>query len=72
MNKKQRDDRRHQEDLALTRALLWVAAAVVLEGLLVFLNRFYINYHLTESESISWSSSKTCSSGYVSVAWWWR
>ena len=50
MNKKQRDDRRHQEDLALTRALLWVAAAVVLEGLLVFLNRFYINYHLTESE----------------------
>ena len=46
MDKKQREDRRHQEDLALTRALLWVAAAVVLEALLVFLNRFYINYHL--------------------------
>ena len=46
MDKKQREDRRHQEDLALTRALLWVAAAVVLEALLVFLKRFYINYHL--------------------------
>ena len=34
MDKKQREDRRHQEDLALTRALLWVAAAVILEGLL--------------------------------------
>lgn len=49
MDKKQREDRRHQEDLALTRALFWVAAAVVLEALLVFLNRFYINYHLDNS-----------------------
>ena len=49
MDKKQRDDRRHQEDVALTRALLWVAAAVILEALLVFLNRFYINYSLDET-----------------------
>ena len=52
MDKKQRDDRRHQEDVALTRALLWVAAAVVLEALLVFLNRFYINYYLDEIEFV--------------------
>ncbi len=52
MDKKQREDRRHQEDLALTRALLWVAAAVILEGLLVFLNRFYINYYVDEIEFV--------------------
>ena len=52
MDKKQRDDRRHQEDRALTRALLWVAAAVILEALLVFLNRFYINYYVDEIEFV--------------------
>ena len=34
MDKRQREERRRQEDIALQRALLWVAAAVVLEGLL--------------------------------------
>lgn len=48
MDKKQREARRHQEDVALTRALLWIAAAVVLEALLVLVNRFYINYYLDE------------------------
>ena len=46
MDKKQREARRHQEDVALSRALLWVVAAVVLEGLLVLVNRFYINYNV--------------------------
>lgn len=48
MDKQQREARRHQEDVALTRALLWIAAAVVLEGLLVLVNRFYINYYIDE------------------------
>lgn len=52
MDKKQRDARRHQEDVALTRALLWIAAAVVLEGLLVLVNRFYINYYVDEIELV--------------------
>ena len=52
MDKKQREARRHQEDVALTRALLWIAAAVVLEGLLVLVNRFYINYYVDEIELV--------------------
>ena len=52
MDKKQREARRHQEDVALTRALLWIAAAVVLEGLLVLVNRFYINYFVSEIELV--------------------
>ena len=49
MDKKQREARRQQEDIALQRGLLWVAGAVVLEVLLVLLNRFYVNYPLTDS-----------------------
>lgn len=49
MDKKQREERRRQEDIALQRGLLWVAGAVVLEALLVFVNRCYINYPLTDA-----------------------
>ena len=49
MDKKQREARRQQEDIALQRGRLWVVGAVVLEVLLVLLNRFYINYSLSES-----------------------
>ena len=49
MDKKQREERRRQEDIALQRGLLWVAGAIVLEALLVLVNRFYINYFLTDS-----------------------
>lgn len=49
MDKKQREARRHQEDIALQRGLLWVAGAVVFEVLLVLLDRFYVNYSLSES-----------------------
>ena len=49
MDKKQREARRQQEDIALQKSLLWVAGAVVLEVLLVLLNRFYVNYSLDES-----------------------
>lgn len=50
MDKKQREARRHQEDIALQKGLLWVAGAVVLEALLVLVNRFYINYYMDEVE----------------------
>ncbi len=49
MDKKQREERRRQEDIALQRGLLWVAGAVVLEALLVLVNRFYINFRLTDA-----------------------
>ena len=49
MDKKQREARRQQEDIALQRGLLWVVGAVALEVLLMLLNRFYINYPLTDS-----------------------
>ena len=40
MDKKQREERRRQEDIALQRGLLWVAGAIVLEALLVLVNRY--------------------------------
>ena len=43
MDKKQREARRQQEDIALQRGLLWVVGAIVLEALLVLLNRFYFD-----------------------------
>ena len=52
MDKKHREAqeaRRRQEDIALQRGLLWVVGAIVLEVLLVLLNRFYINYSLSEA-----------------------
>ncbi len=49
MDKKQREERRRQEDIALQRGLLWVAGAMVLEALLVLVNRFYINFTLTDA-----------------------
>lgn len=58
MDKKQREERRRQEDLALQRGLLWVAGAIVLEALLVLVNRYYINYRIEEaglSVSIGWA-----------------
>ena len=48
MDKQQREARRHQEDIALQRWLLWVAGAAVFEGLLVLVNRFYIHYYVDE------------------------
>ena len=50
MDRKQREERRRQEDIALQRGLLWVAGAIVLEALLMAVNRYYINYYLTDWE----------------------
>lgn len=48
MDKKQREERRRQEDIALQRGLLWVVGAIALEALLVLVNRFYINFTLDD------------------------
>lgn len=50
MDRKQREERRRQEDIALQRGLLWVLGAIVLEALLMAVNRYYFNYYLTDWE----------------------
>ncbi len=52
MDRNEREARRHQEDRALNKALIWVGVAIVLEFLLVLVNRYYINYN-TSTESIN-------------------
>ena len=52
MDYNEREARRRQEDRDLNRALIWVGAAIVLEFLLVLVNRYYINYRTT-TESIN-------------------
>lgn len=54
MDKRQREARRHQEDIALQRGLLWVAGAAILEVLLVLVNRFYINYAIPDGIDIAY------------------
>lgn len=49
MNKKQNEALRHQEDMALNRALLWVGGAIVLEALLLLLKRHYIDFDLSSA-----------------------
>lgn len=55
MDKKQREAqeaRRRQEDIALQRGLLWVVGAVILEALLVLLNRFYFDPLLSDQTAV--------------------
>lgn len=52
MDRNEREARRRQEDRALNKALIWVGAAIILEFLLVLVNRYYINY-TTATESIN-------------------
>lgn len=52
MNKNERDEQRHQEDLALSRGLVWVGAAIVLELLLLLVNKYYVNVYSTQ-ESVN-------------------
>lgn len=44
MENRKRADRKKQEDIALTRALIWFAAAMVVEFLLLLVNKYYINF----------------------------
>lgn len=48
MDKNQREARRRQEDQALNRGLMWVGGAIVLEFLLLLVNRYYINFKVSE------------------------
>ena len=51
MDKNQREARRRQEDKAFNRGLLWVVGAAVLELLLLLVNRYYINFYVSEAET---------------------
>ena len=44
MENKNRADRKKQEDIALTRALIWFGAAMVLEFLLLLVDKYYVNF----------------------------
>ena len=51
MNKKDRQAQRaRQEDVILNKVLCWIVGSVVLEALLLFLNRVYVNYTLDQFE----------------------
>ncbi|MBQ3556745.1 MAG: hypothetical protein IJA11_02985 [Oscillospiraceae bacterium] len=52
MDKKKKAALSKQEDIALTRAMLWFAAAMVLEFLLLLVNKYYIGF-TTDSASIA-------------------
>ena len=59
MDKKIKVAKERQEDAALNRALLWIAGAVILEGLLMLVDRYYINFYTDElsiniAMAISW------------------
>lgn len=51
MDKKQKEVQRRQEDAALNRALVWVGAAIVLELLLLLVNKYYVNVSMTEASA---------------------
>lgn len=52
MENRKRADRKKQEDIALTRALIWFGAAMVLEFLLLLVNKYYVNF-TADSASIA-------------------
>ncbi|MBS7218104.1 MAG: hypothetical protein KH028_01660 [Oscillospiraceae bacterium] len=52
MDYNEREAQRRQEDRDLNRALIWIGAAIILEFLLVLVNKYYINFRTTE-ESIN-------------------
>lgn len=50
MDKKQKEARRRQEDMALNRGLIWVGVAIVLEMMVIFIKRSYLEYGFAEAE----------------------
>ncbi len=52
MNKKEqlRQQRQRQEDAVLNKVLYWIVGAVVLEGLLLLLKRYYVDYTTNGNE----------------------
>lgn len=47
--KMERAERTKQEDAILNRVLFWIAGAVVLEALLLLLNRFYVDFNASDT-----------------------
>ena len=60
MDKNQREARRRQEDQALNRGLMWVGGAIVLEFLLLLVNRYYITFKISEvgTAELIWNGLK--------------
>lgn len=50
MDKRERAERAKQEDAILNRVLVWIVGSVILEALLLLLNRFYVNNTVGELE----------------------
>ena len=48
MDKRERAERAKQEDAILNRVLIWIAGSVVLEALLLLLDRYYVNTRVSE------------------------
>lgn len=49
MNKREQIERQRQEDAVLNKVLCWIVGAVVLEFFLLLLNRFYVDYKVSEA-----------------------
>lgn len=47
-NRKKTAQKQQQEDIALSRALMWFAAAMVLEFLLLLVNKYFINFAMDQ------------------------
>jgi len=59
MDKNQKELQRKQENTAFNHALIWVAAAIVLELLLMLVNQLYFNYNTTmESLNMALTTEK--------------
>ena len=50
MDKRERTERAKQEDAILNKVLLWIVGAVVLEALLLLLNKYYVHYIVADIE----------------------
>ena len=50
MDKRERTERAKQEDAILNKVLLWIVGAVVLEALLLLLNKYYVEYIVDDIE----------------------
>ena len=50
MDKRTKAERAKQEEAAMNRVLIWIGGSVVLEALLLLLNRFYSNYQVKDIE----------------------
>ncbi len=48
MNERKKAAQRQQEDIALSRAMLWFGAAMVLELLLLIINRYFVDFPMDQ------------------------